>query len=839
MRRRLRLDRSVVTRLALSIVFAGLLVSAALGFVEWKRSEAVLRVEVTQHMVQVVRQVQGRVRAYLNSPDNDTLRPLLQGHLADPRIRGARITFPGEEPLTILQWPQLDPEQVAMWRLAESDMPDAVEVDLQRVTLVKAPFSTAGGQAELELLIDGPAVYTANFRRILNDLAMNWLFLAVMVLAGLLLVRRWFTGPLTEISDLVAANTGPESFYRIARNSHSEFAELAEAIGGMLTRLENTTDRLRKREQAFENLYQFAPAAMLSLDLLGRVLEANRRAAELLHAPSERRLSGSQIMDYVKQEDRPLLRQTIDKLTLDNAARCELRLIVEEKIVHAAVECVAVRDEDEQLNMIRLSLVDISESTALQAELADKSRLLNLVIDHMSDAILLIDAEGNIAAVNQQLSALLHTRGDTLIGEKYNAQRFWEEIGVLDRDLFIERISQIDADGDRPAQERFESRQGTFLFQGIPVHDTDGDAIGRLWVVSEVTSQEQNQKLLDQQTSQLQALKRLGHQLCQINSVEALMEQAPPVLYELFGVEAMGLALRRDEGELRSYQVLHRGAGTYLLEPNQTLVRAIEEHLMPHLMANRDVNFWPDLPSGSPWAKAFGQAGLTCVAGAPLIGGADPQGILWIARRGGERLERHQIYLLEAIAPALAGRVDILQMHDRMLNLHLTDLATGLPNAEHLRHEMDKVAARTANRYAVLKIRLDHWDKLAEMLEGDSADHLLRTVAVALKRSMRKSCFVARLRGASFGVLAPLLDLDAAIPLGNRLLNVISAQQIALPDGRSWRLTASIGLASAPEDGADVEQVIHLANARLEVARRSGRDRVVADGPAATDRRVG
>jgi len=50
------------------------------------------------------------------------------------------------------------------------------------------------------------------------------------------------------------------------------------------------------------------------------------------------------------------------------------------------------------------------------------------------------------------------------------------------------------------------------------------------------------------------------------------------------------------------------------------------------------------------------EAGLTCLAAGPLRGPHETVGIVWIARRGGERLERHQIHLLETLIPTIAIR---------------------------------------------------------------------------------------------------------------------------------------------------------------------------------------
>ena len=379
---------------------------------------------------------------------------------------------------------------------------------------------------------------------------------------------------------------------------------------------------------------------MLSLDSNGRITEANHRCVELFRVLNDKRLIGLDVLDFICPEDRGMFRQALERLDLDNIAGCEIGMVVENASIDVHVECAAVRDEDGAILSVRLSMFDVGPVNALQRELADQGGLLNLIFNHMSDAILLVDADGRIAAHNQQLSILLQRRPESLSGSRYDLDRFWNRLGVLDRDHFFYSLRQIEADWQRPAQQRVDTRVGTFLFQGIPVNDESARPVGRLWVVQEITSQEQSKRLIDQQAMQLCAIKRVGTALSGVKSIEQLLTQAAQLLFDQFNVEAVGLALREGTANARAMQVLHRGLTDYLIAPNRALIEGVHRHLMPRIIGHEDVTFWTELPASLPWSKAFGRAGITCVAAAPLQCSADAQGIIWIGRRGGESLER-------------------------------------------------------------------------------------------------------------------------------------------------------------------------------------------------------
>ncbi len=826
---RLGLFQSVATRLVACLVIGGVLMSIGLGMLELSRSEAMLRLQVAQRVSLTSRNLQTLLRGVLHTQISDQLKDSLRVVASDSYIMGVRLTADAQTPIEIGDWSRADGESITTRLLPEYGMSFDGDVAWDGMTIVRAPFLHEGKNASLEILIDGARAWRQARSEVFGELRSQWFFLGVMTLLGLLLLRRWFTGPLSDVADLVSAGAGPESFYNLSNDLPGEFGQLTEAIGGMLTRLECATHRLRQRERAFENLYQFAPAAMLSIQIDGAIIEANRRAATLLGVTLEQDLIKRQAMQFVAPEDHPLFRQTIDRLDLDNAVRCEMRIVVRNRLIDVMVEATAVRDEDGSLRMMRLSMLDISQSKRLQRQLADKSQLLNLIIDHMSDAIVLVDAEGRVAAHNQQLATLLHRRSDSITGELYDPDHFWSELGIVDHDIFASRLRQIEAEEKRPAHHRAVTRVGTFLFQGIPVSDTHGTAVGRLWVVQDVTAQEQNERLLRQQSLQLGALKRIGYELRDVRSVNELLAKAADLLYEMIGVEAVGLAIRCDCDGTRSRQVINRGNGPYLLGQNRQLVDAVERSLMPRVLGNQDVSFWPDLPRGEAWVPAFEQAGLTCLAAGLLRGSADAQGILWIARRGGERIERHHIYLLEAMIPVIAARIEFAQQREHMRQIELTDAITDLPNRRQLEISMRQLVNRPGSRWSLVLASIDRFQELNQKLGHESGDALLRAIANALRASVRKSCQIVRLSGKMFGVLAPDIIDDAALVLGERVRQVIAAVPVQLADGDAWGMTASVGIVSIPGQGGEVHDIITRAEARVETAKRNGRNCVIAD----------
>jgi diguanylate cyclase (GGDEF)-like protein/PAS domain S-box-containing protein len=841
---RLRFFQSVVFQLIFCLILGGVVISLGLGVLEMRRSEAMLEMEITQRAMLTTRNIQSALRGLIRPGQQRSVREVLGVFLNDGRIRAVRVSASDTPRVVLGDWPE-QVQKMVIWSLTEHGMALGHEVAIDKLTLIRAPYLDQDRAIRLEILIDGPAARRQLQAKLLNQMALQMLLLAMVVLMGLLLLRRWFTGPLSEISHLVAKHAGPEPFFRVAAQMRGEFAQLAQAVGGMLTRLDAANLQIRNREHAFENLYHYAPAAMVSLDEQGSIVQANRRAALLFHFRSEKELLGRRVQDFIRQEDRGVFRQNIDRLGIEDASRCHLRLITADKELDVSVESTAVRDEEGVLQSVRLSLLDVSEAIELQQELAGKSRLLNLVIDHMSDAMLLVDAHGVIGACNEPMAQLLAKRPGALVGQPYDPETFWLNLGVADHDVFVGKLRQIEAEKQRPAQERFESRAGTFQIQGIPVHDSLGVAIGRLWVARDITSQEQSEKLAHQQARQLQALKHMGHELGATTGLDDLLDHIAAHLYDVLGVEAVGMALRSNSGTMRSKQILHRGGGSCLLGPNRQLMQAAEQYLMPQVLARQDITLWSELPAGEPWSAAFKDASLTSLAGCPLTGNGEAKGILWIARRGGEHIGRHHIFLMEALAPLIIARLEIAQLYDRMHRLELTDSVTTLPDVTQFRQELARLYSRPGLKWSLMCVKIDHFRQINEQLDHDAADQLLRDVGNLIRNHARGHCIISRIRGPVFGLIAPEYDHAQALKLVTRLHQVLGEHRVKVHDASSGQealrnITVSLGMVCCPDDGQDVRELYDLAMARMELARRTGGNKCITQGSGMTpDRRAG
>ena len=185
-----------------------------------------------------------------------------------------------------------------------------------------------------------------------------------------------------------------------------------------------------------------------------------------------------------------------------------------------------------------------------------------------------------------------------------------------------------------------------------------------------------------------------------------------------------------------------------------------------------------------------------------------------------------------AVGPA--GLVCASLLVPKLHHASRTDAKTGLFNYGHVHHLMGvgiADATRTARPVSVLMVDLDHLRKLNNRHGHLLGDHVIAEVARVLAEVTGDRGSAGRFGGEEFcAVLPETTALEAAT-----VAEEVRARVAALPvSGTRHPSTVSIGVASFPEHGADVEAVLHAADMALYDAKLGGRNRVRVAPPKAS-----
>ncbi|HEX3995390.1 MAG TPA: EAL domain-containing protein [Acetobacteraceae bacterium] len=193
-----------------------------------------------------------------------------------------------------------------------------------------------------------------------------------------------------------------------------------------------------------------------------------------------------------------------------------------------------------------------------------------------------------------------------------------------------------------------------------------------------------------------------------------------------------------------------------------------------------------------------------------------PVEILW--RSGADRDERVVAVRDISRQKAAEGRIERMVRYDPL---------TGLANRELFEQQLQRALAlsdRSSIGVALLYIDLDRFESVNEVLGHHATSQILIQTAQRLTATVRETDTVARVGRDEFVIIQSFTDQSAgAAPLADRIVS-----EMALPftiDDQSVVVTASVGVALYPVDGAVPRDLIKNAALAVRQAKHDGRAR--------------
>ena len=152
--------------------------------------------------------------------------------------------------------------------------------------------------------------------------------------------------------------------------------------------------------------------------------------------------------------------------------------------------------------------------------------------------------------------------------------------------------------------------------------------------------------------------------------------------------------------------------------------------------------------------------------------------------------------------------------NEELQTLSVTDSLTGLHNRTQLSELLSRELARCRRHlrpFSILMIDIDHFKRFNDAHGHQAGDDLLRASDVA-----------ARYGGEEFLILLTETTPERALEFAEKL----RAEVEDLRAHSKKAVTVSIGVASFPDDGDDIDSIIHEADEALYMCKHAGRNRV-------------
>jgi diguanylate cyclase (GGDEF)-like protein len=291
--------------------------------------------------------------------------------------------------------------------------------------------------------------------------------------------------------------------------------------------------------------------------------------------------------------------------------------------------------------------------------------------------------------------------------------------------------------------------------------------------------------------------------------------------------------------------VLDRPTGRYLLRgytdaKPEFLDREIKpgEGLSGRAIRDRAVVF-DDAYAVDRFPAAYRDAlepGTMLGAGVPLVRDGVVVGALSVLRRApAERFRPIEVEAMELLAGHAALALANAFLHDEVEQAAIRDPLTGLFNRRHFDASLDRMLAgwRRASQaerrpLSAVMFDLDHFGQFNKQHGHQVGDEVLKTFAGVLADRFRSADLVARFGGEEFVVIMEGATRDRAVQVAEEVRALLAERPVLADDGERLAVTVSAGCAELDAATATREQLLRTADVALFMAKRAGRDRVVA-----------
>jgi diguanylate cyclase (GGDEF)-like protein len=200
-------------------------------------------------------------------------------------------------------------------------------------------------------------------------------------------------------------------------------------------------------------------------------------------------------------------------------------------------------------------------------------------------------------------------------------------------------------------------------------------------------------------------------------------------------------------------------------------------------------------------------------------------GVLNLESREARAFPEQEVLILRTLADLLATALHNAFVFQKMQQQAITDSLTGIKTRRFFLEAVQaewKRASRSGRPFSVVMVDLDRFKDINDTLGHLEGDLVLARIGRLLEQKSRQSNVVARYGGDEFVILMPETSLEQAQALSERLRLWIATD----PMLNEMKITGSFGVATYPLHGAQVEDVLRVADAGMYISKKDGGNRV-------------
>ncbi|HRO61726.1 MAG TPA: EAL domain-containing protein, partial [Burkholderiaceae bacterium] len=482
----------------------------------------------------------------------------------------------------------------------------------------------------------------------------------------------------------------------------------------------------------------------------------------------------------------------------------------------------ALRPEHERGRVARMSGIvqDVSAMRTMQRRLAaSEAKFRNLTLIS-ADWIWETDAGHRLSQLSDSIVAVVGPWYRDLVG-----RRPWE---APESDFLEPRWERYRAlvqshrpiDGFEFSLVAPDGRVFHLEVSGRPVFDAAGTFTGYRGTGRNVTH-EREQRMLLELEGEIATIVH-GHATPE-SAMRAIIAAVCARLGWIGGVWLLRVAAERLEARERAGTPVFVEGLVTLHEGTQTAATPIELRCL-----DEDSHAWIDpIEAQAELADRLGAAaaGARAALLVPIADSDEGSGsLLAFLSPVGPSGSQFVASLASALSRTLSLYLRRTRAEQQLRHASLHDPLTGLPNRANLLRTLEQRLG-VGQALALLYIDLDRYKGINDTIGHAAGDRALAEIAQRLRAAIRPQDLAARIGGDEFVVLLAGAAPRAEIERIARSLLAAIERPLTLAE-RAWFLSASIGVAMAPEDARDAQLLVRCADSAMYQVKTEGRNDV-------------
>ncbi len=569
---------------------------------------------------------------------------------------------------------------------------------------------------------------------------------------------------------------------------------------------------LKESEERYRQLVDASPDG-IAVSQEGKLLLVNPAYLKLLGANSIEDLHGQNLIERIHPDYRDVALERMKAVHLGLSAppieQKAIRLDGSTIDIEAQSEPIIYDKKPAALSILR----NISERKRAERALVDSEQRYRQLIELLPDPVFVLDGD-RVVFSNAGTRRLLDLSPE-LADQPLELIHLAPE---ADRAILRDLMESV-ALGRRPRTSEIKLNQNTGQVP-VEVRAAAIDVGGRRGALIIARDLSQRQKAEELQS----ALYRIAQAATRSIGLEALFSELHDIVGELMYAKNFFIGLLDEEGSHLTFP--------YFVDENDSAPTSplpVEDSLSGYVIRSgepllADQSIIGELKR-SRQVRTYGHLASSWI-GVPLIRGNATFGILVV--QSYDPAFRHgpaDRDLLTFVSGHIAETIERKQKDEQIQSLAYIDSLTGLPNRFLFDDRLDTalaLAERHRTPLAILFVDLDRFKLVNDTLGHSVGDGVLRLVSSRLASCLRESDTLARRGGDEFIAILPDTDQRGATNVAQKLVDALRVPLDAA--GSEVLVTASVGIAMFPDNGADRETLLKSADLAMYGAKEMGRD---------------